>query len=112
METPGRPVTFQARCDIHDAHGANNLAIDEQLRLVELEGWSRQYRGLHVSEMKPGFVKTTAARSEDEISYIAKFMLRLTDTPAADYIDAVQGAERLKDGYAESTSRSTTYRYG
>ena len=51
--------------------------------------------------MKPGFVKTTAGRSEDEISDMAKFMLSLPDTPAADYIDAVQGAERLKDGYAE-----------
>ncbi len=56
---------------------------------------------LHVLEMKPEFVKTTAGRSEDEISYMAKFMLSLPDTPAADYIDAAQGAERLKDGYAE-----------
>ena len=56
---------------------------------------------LHVLEMKPGFVKTTAGRSEDEISYMARFMLSLPDTPASDYIDAVQGAERLKDGFAE-----------
>ena len=56
---------------------------------------------LHVLEMKPEFVKTTAARSEDEISYMARFMLSLPDTPAADYIDAVQASERLKDGYAE-----------
>src|SRR5215467_3054544 len=55
---------------------------------------------LHVLEMKPGFVKTTAGRSEDEISDMARFMLSLPDTPAADYIDAVQAAERLKDGYA------------
>lgn len=56
---------------------------------------------LHVLEMKPGFVKTTAGRSENEIGEMAKFMLALSDTPAADYIDAVQGAERLKDGFAE-----------
>jgi aspartyl-tRNA(Asn)/glutamyl-tRNA(Gln) amidotransferase subunit A len=56
---------------------------------------------LHVLEMKPGFVKTTTGRREDEISYMARFMLSLPDTPAADYIDAVQAAERLKDGYAE-----------
>jgi aspartyl-tRNA(Asn)/glutamyl-tRNA(Gln) amidotransferase subunit A len=55
---------------------------------------------LHVLEMRPGFVKTTTGRSEDEISYMARFMLSLPDTPAADYIDAVQAAERLKDGYA------------
>ena len=56
---------------------------------------------LHVLEMKPGFVKTTAGRSEKEIGAMARFMLSLPDTPAADYVDAVQGAERLKDGYAE-----------
>ena len=56
---------------------------------------------LHVLEMKPGFVKTTAGRSEDEIGYMARFLLSTPDTPAADYIDAAQGAERLKDGYAE-----------
>lgn len=56
---------------------------------------------LHVLEMKPGFVKTTAGRSEDEIGAMARFMLSLPDTPAADYIDAAQAAERLKDGYAE-----------
>jgi aspartyl-tRNA(Asn)/glutamyl-tRNA(Gln) amidotransferase subunit A len=56
---------------------------------------------LHVLEMKPGFVKTTAGRSEDEIGNMARFMLSLPDTPAADYIDAAQAAERLKDGYAD-----------
>jgi aspartyl-tRNA(Asn)/glutamyl-tRNA(Gln) amidotransferase subunit A len=56
---------------------------------------------LHVLEMKPGVVETTAGHSEDEIGDMARFMLGLPDTPAADYIDAVQGAERLKDGYAE-----------
>jgi aspartyl-tRNA(Asn)/glutamyl-tRNA(Gln) amidotransferase subunit A len=56
---------------------------------------------LHVLEMKPGFVKTVAGRSEDEISYMARFMLSQPDTPAADYIDAAQAAERIKDGYAE-----------
>jgi aspartyl-tRNA(Asn)/glutamyl-tRNA(Gln) amidotransferase subunit A len=56
---------------------------------------------LHVLEMKPGFVETTAGRSEDEIGDMARFMLSSPDTPAADYIDAAQAAERLKDGYAE-----------
>ncbi|MGO4214019.1 amidase family protein, partial [Terriglobus sp. YAF25] len=31
----------------------------------------------------------------------ARFMLSLPDTPAVEYIEAVQAAERLKDGYAE-----------
>ncbi len=56
---------------------------------------------LHVLEMKPRFVETTAGRSEDVIGDMARFMLSLPDTAAADYIDAAQAAERLKDGYAE-----------
>jgi len=56
---------------------------------------------LHILEMKPGFIKTTADRREDEIGEMARFMLSLPETPAQDYIDAAQAAERLKDGYAE-----------
>jgi aspartyl-tRNA(Asn)/glutamyl-tRNA(Gln) amidotransferase subunit A len=56
---------------------------------------------LHVLEMKPGFVATTTGRSADEIGDMARFMLSLPPTPAADYIDAAQAVERLKDGYAE-----------
>jgi len=56
---------------------------------------------LHILEMKPGVIQTTAGRSEDEIGPMARFLLSATDTPAADYIDAVQGAERLKDGFAQ-----------
>jgi aspartyl-tRNA(Asn)/glutamyl-tRNA(Gln) amidotransferase subunit A len=56
---------------------------------------------LHVLEMKPGVVEITAGHDASEIGAMARFMLSLPDTPAADYIDAVQGAERLKDGYAD-----------
>lgn len=77
-------------------HTVESVRIPALERDFGLDVFSR----LHVLEMKPGFVKTTAGRSEDEISYMAKFMLGLPDTPAADYIDAVWGAERLKDGYA------------
>lgn len=56
---------------------------------------------LHILEMKPGFVKTTAGRREDEIGDMARLMLSLPDTPAQDYIHAAQAVERLKDGYAQ-----------
>ena len=78
-------------------HSVEGVRIPALERDFALDVFSR----LHVLEMKPGFVKTTAGRSEDEISYMARFMLSLPDTPAADYIDAAQAAERLKDGYAE-----------
>ncbi len=78
-------------------HTVESVRVPALERDFALDVFSR----LHVLEMKPGFVKTTTGRSEDEISYMARFMLSLPDTPAADYIDAVQAAERLKDGYAE-----------
>src|SRR3984957_8997834 len=78
-------------------HTVESVRIPALERDFALDVWSRQ----HVLEMKPGFVETTAGRSEDEIGDMARFMLSLPDTPAADYIDAAQAAERLKDGYAD-----------
>jgi aspartyl-tRNA(Asn)/glutamyl-tRNA(Gln) amidotransferase subunit A len=78
-------------------HTVESVRVPALERDFALDVFSR----LHVLEMKPGFVETTAGRREDEIGYMARLMLSLPDTPAADYIDAVQAAERLKDGYAE-----------
>ena len=78
-------------------HTVESVRIPALERDFALDVWSRQ----HVLEMKPGFVETTAGRSEDEIGDMARFMLSLPDTPATDYIDAAQAVERLKDGYAE-----------
>jgi aspartyl-tRNA(Asn)/glutamyl-tRNA(Gln) amidotransferase subunit A len=71
-----------------------------RIRALERDFALDVFSRLHVLEMKPGFVKTTAGSSEDEIGAMARFMLSLPDTPAVDHIDAVQAAERLKDGYA------------
>jgi aspartyl-tRNA(Asn)/glutamyl-tRNA(Gln) amidotransferase subunit A len=78
-------------------HTVESVRIPALERDFALDVFSR----LHVLEMKPGFVKSTACRSEAEIGAMARFMLSLADTAAADYIDAAQAAERLKDGYAE-----------
>ena len=78
-------------------HTVESVRIPALERDFALHVFSR----LHVLEMKPGFVETTAGRSEDEIGNMARLMLSLSDTPAAEYIDAAQAAERLKDGYAE-----------
>jgi aspartyl-tRNA(Asn)/glutamyl-tRNA(Gln) amidotransferase subunit A len=78
-------------------HTVESVRIPALERDFALDVFTR----LHVLEMKPGFVETTAGRSEDEIGDMARFMLSLPDTVAADYIDAAQAAERLKDGYAE-----------
>lgn len=78
-------------------HSVEHVRIPALERDFALDVFTR----LHVLEMKPGFVKTTAGRDEKEIGAMARFMLGLPDTPAEEYIDAVQAAERLKDGYAE-----------
>ncbi|CAM4168673.1 aspartyl-tRNA(Asn)/glutamyl-tRNA(Gln) amidotransferase subunit A [Pedobacter westerhofensis] len=58
------------------------------------------FNRLHVMEMKEAFKEATAGRSEHEIYRMAKTMLSLPDTSMADFIDAEQGAERLRDGFA------------
>jgi aspartyl-tRNA(Asn)/glutamyl-tRNA(Gln) amidotransferase subunit A len=91
-------ATVEAAAEaLKDYHTVESVRIPALERDFALDVFTR----LHVLEMKPGFVKTTAGRSKDEIGEMARFMLSLPDTPAADYIDAAQAAERLKDGFAE-----------
>jgi aspartyl-tRNA(Asn)/glutamyl-tRNA(Gln) amidotransferase subunit A len=63
------------------------------------------FNRLHVMEMKPAFREATAGRRDEELYKMARTMLSLPDTSMADYIDAEQAAERLRDGYADYFSR-------
>lgn len=63
------------------------------------------FNRLHVMEMKPAFQSATDGRRPDELYKMAKTMLRLPDTSMADYLEAEQAAERLRDGYAAYFSR-------
>lgn len=58
------------------------------------------FNRLHVMEMKPAFRDATAGH-EDQMYKMAKTMLSLPDTTMADFIDAEQAAERIRDGYAD-----------
>lgn len=58
------------------------------------------FNRLHVMEMKPAFRKAVVGH-EDQMYKMAKTMLSLPDTSMADFIDAEQAAERIRDGYAE-----------
>ena len=58
------------------------------------------FNRLHVMEMKPAFREATVGH-EDQMYKMAKTMLSLPDTSMADFIDAEQAAERIRDGYAE-----------
>ena len=63
------------------------------------------FNRLHVMEMKPAFAEATAGRRPDELYKMAMTMLGLPDTTMAEYIDAEQGAERLRDGFADYFKR-------
>ncbi|MBB3222392.1 amidase [Pseudoduganella umbonata] len=63
------------------------------------------FNKLHVMEMKPAFAAATAGRRPDELYKMARTMLALPDTSMADYIEAEQAAERLRDGFADYFSR-------
>jgi aspartyl-tRNA(Asn)/glutamyl-tRNA(Gln) amidotransferase subunit A len=95
---PETAATVQAAAEALKDFGytVESVRIPALERDFALDVFSR----LHVLEMKPGFVEATAGRSANEIGDMARFMLSLPDTSAADYVDAAQAAERLKDGYA------------
>ena len=63
------------------------------------------FNKLHVMEMKPAFAQATAGRRPDELYKMAKTILSLPDTSMADYLEAEQAAERLRDGYADYFTR-------
>jgi aspartyl-tRNA(Asn)/glutamyl-tRNA(Gln) amidotransferase subunit A len=62
------------------------------------------FNRLHVMEMKPAFREATAGR-QDQMYKMARTMLSLPDTSMADFIEAEQAAERIRDGYADYFSR-------
>jgi aspartyl-tRNA(Asn)/glutamyl-tRNA(Gln) amidotransferase subunit A len=62
------------------------------------------FNRLHVMEMKPAFREAVRGH-EGEMYRMSKTMLSLPDTSMADFIEAEQAAERLRDGYADYFSR-------
>ncbi|MFI0849316.1 amidase [Mesorhizobium sp. IMUNJ 23232] len=62
------------------------------------------FNRLHVMEMKPAFREATSGH-EAEMYKMSKTMLSLPNTSMADFIDAEQAAERLRDGYADYFAR-------
>ncbi|WP_034262665.1 amidase [Actinospica robiniae] len=61
-----------------------------------LEIWTK----LNVMEVKPAFQEVTDGH-EDQMFTYSKFLAGMPDTSMADFLDAEQGIERLRDGFAE-----------
>lgn len=84
-----------------DALGAMGIHVEEVgIPALERDFALDVFNRLHVMEMKPAFREATAGH-EEQMYKMAKTMLSLPDTTLADFIEAEQAAERLRDGYAE-----------
>nr|WP_206612148.1 amidase family protein [Aureimonas ureilytica] len=94
--------TMKAAADALEGLGVHveHVGIPALERDFALDVFNR----LHVMEMKPAFADATRGH-EGEMFKMAKTMLSLPDTSMADFIDAEQAAERLRDGYADYFSR-------
>ncbi len=62
------------------------------------------FNRIHVMEMKRAFAEATAGH-EDQMYKMSRTMLSLPDTSMADFVEAEQAAERLRDGFAEYFQR-------
>ena len=88
-----------------DALGAIGVAVEPVgIPALERDFALDVFNRLHVMEMKPAFRAATAGH-EAQMYKMAKAMLSLPDTSMADFIDAEQAAERIRDGYADYFSR-------
>lgn len=96
---PEVAATVQAAAEA--LKGAGCLVEAVRIPALERDFALDVFNKLHVMEMKPAFREATAGRSKDELYTMARTMLALPDTAMADYIEAEQAAERLRDGYAE-----------
>jgi aspartyl-tRNA(Asn)/glutamyl-tRNA(Gln) amidotransferase subunit A len=96
-----REVATTVEAAAHALTGFGNSVESVRIPALERDFALDVFSRLHVLEMKPAVQEATAGRNDDEISYMAKYLLSLPDTPMKEYIDAEQAVERLKDGYAE-----------
>jgi len=85
-------------------HGAGAIVEPVRIPALERDNSLDVFNRLHVMEMKPAFKEATAGH-ENEMFKISKGMLATPDTPMADFIEAEQAAERLRDGFAEYFQR-------
>lgn len=76
-----------------------------RIPVLERDSALEVFYRLHVMELKPAFLEATAGREENELFKIAKGMLATPDTTMGDFVLAEQGAERLRDGFAEYFQR-------
>jgi aspartyl-tRNA(Asn)/glutamyl-tRNA(Gln) amidotransferase subunit A len=100
---PEVAATVQAAAEA--LKGAGCVVDQVRIPALERDFALGVFNRLHVMEMKPAFAVATAGHRDDELYMMAKTMLATPDTSMADYIEAEQAAERLRDGFADYFQR-------
>jgi aspartyl-tRNA(Asn)/glutamyl-tRNA(Gln) amidotransferase subunit A len=95
-------ATVQAAAET--LHGLGVIVEPVRIAALERDNALEVFNALHVMEMKPAFREATAGH-EHEMFKISKGMLATPDTSMADFIQAEQATERLRDGFAEYFQR-------
>jgi aspartyl-tRNA(Asn)/glutamyl-tRNA(Gln) amidotransferase subunit A len=100
----GAEVATTVQAAAEALHGVGVIVEPVRIQALERDNSLDVFNRLHVMEMKPAFKEATAGH-ENEMFKISKGMLATPDTPMADFIDAEQAAERLRDGFVEYFQR-------
>ncbi|NGZ83980.1 amidase [Duganella aceris] len=99
---PEVAATVQAAAEA--LHGAGVIVEPVRIPALERDNSLEVFKRVHVMEMKPAFREATAGH-EDQMFRISRDMLATPDTPMADFLDAEQATDRLRDGFAEYFQR-------
>ena len=103
------PIDAEVAATVHAAanalQGAGCVVEPVRIPVLERDSALEVFYRLHVMELKPAFLEATAGRKENELFKIAKGMLAAPETTMGDFVLAEQGAERLRDGFAEYFQR-------
>ncbi|HTJ67471.1 MAG TPA: amidase [Actinospica sp.] len=91
-------ATVQAAAEALRATGARVEAVD--IPALERDNALDIWTKLAVMEVKPAFAKVTKGH-EDQMFTYTKFLETLPDTSMEDFINAEQGIERIRDGFAQ-----------
>ncbi len=99
---PEVAATVQAAAEALRTAGAEVDAV--HIPALERDNALDIWTKLAVMEVKPAFDKVTKGH-EDQMFTYSKFLADLPDTSMEDFIDAEQGIERIRDGFAEYFQR-------
>ncbi|GAB1817288.1 amidase [Herbidospora sp. RD11066] len=91
-------ATVKAAADALEMAGLQVEA--EDIPALERDDPLEIFMRQHVMEVKPAFRQVTEGHEDQRFTY-SKTVLAAPDTTVADYVEAEQGIERLRDGFAD-----------